>query len=89
MKQLNELTESEKIVFDFEFERRKKSKLIAWLLWAFLGWHYGYVNKWWLQVLYILTFGGACIWMFIDIFRIKKLINNYNQNLTFEILSKF
>lgn len=85
-KKYNDLSTEQKQIFKDEFERRKKSVGVAYLLWFFLGWHYAYVKKWGLLLLYILSLGGFIIWAIVDLFRIPKLISDYNNNLAIEIL---
>jgi hypothetical protein len=86
---INKLSEHDKMKFDLEYNTKKKSKLTAWLLYLFLGWHYGYLGKWMLQIAYILTFGGWFIWIIIDLFRINSMVNQYNEELELDILLKF
>ena len=55
-----------------------KSKETAYLLWFFLGAHYGYLGKWGVQILYWLTLGGLGIWCLIDLFTISNKVDNHN-----------
>lgn len=70
-----------------EYERKAKSVGVAYLLWILLGFHYGYLGNWGMQVLYWLalwpTFG---IWAIIDLFRIPKMVRNYNKDRAVEVL---
>lgn len=78
-------SEQQRIFFD-EFDRRKKSITTAYILWFVLGWHYAYLRKWGWLILYILSVGGLFIWAIIDLFRIPKMVDDYNNNLALEIL---
>lgn len=53
--------------------------------------HYAFLGKWQMQFLFWLSLGGCFIWWIIDIFRIKKIVNNANvelqNNILFEIKS--
>jgi hypothetical protein len=69
----------------YELQASFKSSSTAYLLWFLLGAQYAYLNKWGLQVLYWLTFGGLGIWMFIDIFRISGMVKNYNNKIALEL----
>lgn len=85
-KKFRELNSEQQKIFISEFERRKKSVGISYLLWFLLGWHYAYLKKWGWLILYILTVGGFFIWAIIDLFRIPKIVEQYNNDLALEIL---
>ena len=73
-----------------EFRRKAKSTGVAYLLWftgiAMLGFHYAYVRKWGIQIVYWLTLGGAFIWWFIDLFRIGSIVRDYNKDVAVDVL---
>lgn len=85
-RKFRELNSGQQRVFIEEFERRKKSVGVSYLLWFLLGWHYAYLKKWGWLALYILTVGGVFIWAIIDLFRIPKIVEQYNNDLALEIL---
>ncbi|WP_426475833.1 TM2 domain-containing protein [Chryseobacterium balustinum] len=85
-KKFRDLNSEQQRVFIEEFERRKKSVGVSYLLWFLLGWHYAYLKKWGWLALYILTVGGFFIWAIIDLFRIPKIVEQYNNDLALEIL---
>lgn len=85
-KKFRELNSEQQKIFISEFERRKKSIGVAYLLWFLLGWHYAYLKKWGWLILYIFTAGGFFIWAIIDLFRIPKIVEQYNNDLALEIL---
>lgn len=85
-KKFRDLNSEQQKIFISEFERRKKSVGISYLLWFLLGWHYAYLKKWGWLILYILTAGGFFIWAIIDLFRIPKMVGDYNNNLALEIV---
>lgn len=85
-KKFRELNSEQQRIFISEFERQKKSVGISYLLWFLLGWHYAYLKKWGWLILYILTVGGFFIWAIIDLFRIPKMVEQYNNDLALEIL---
>lgn len=64
---------------------KMKSTGIAYLCWFLLGFHYGYIGKWGIQLLFWITFGGLGIWAIIDLFRIPSLIDTYNLNISTQI----
>ncbi|MFV5687881.1 TM2 domain-containing protein [Flavobacterium sp. ZT3R25] len=55
-----------------------KSSGTAYLLWFFFGFHYAYLGKWGLQLLYWFTFGGFFIWAIIDLFTLSGRVANHN-----------
>lgn len=55
-----------------------KSSGTAYLLWFFFGFHYAYLGKWGLQLLYWFTFGGFLIWAIIDLFTLSGRVANHN-----------
>ncbi|WP_412850408.1 TM2 domain-containing protein [Chryseobacterium sp. PMSZPI] len=85
-KKFRELNSEQQRIFISEFERQKKSVGISYLLWFLLGWHYAYLKKWGWLILYILTAEGFFIWAIIDLFRIPKMVEQYNNDLALEIL---
>lgn len=85
-KKFRDLNSEQQKIFISEFERRKKSVGISYLLWFFIGWNYAYIKKCGLLILYILTVGGFFIWAIIDLFRIPNMVEQYNNDLALEIL---
>lgn len=68
------------------YQRRAKNLGTAYLLWFLLGWHYAYLGRWGWQILFWLTAGGFFIWWFIDLFRLPKLIAQYNEDVATAIM---
>lgn len=65
-----------------EYKRKAKSVGIAYLfLLVIFSMHYGYLKNWGLQVVFWLTFGGGTIWWIIDVFRLARLVKDYNKNI--------
>lgn len=83
---LYSMSNSEQSSFKQEYERRSKSSVTAYVFWLFLGWHYAYLRKWGLQVLFLLSLGGFLIWWIIDLFRVASIVRNYNKDLAIEIM---
>lgn len=86
---LAELTLEQKSIFHKEYERRKKSVLIGYLLLIPLGWHYAYVKKWGSQILCIITLWGLLIWWLVDWFRLPSIIKRYNDDLAVKIMVEY
>ncbi|WP_228479145.1 TM2 domain-containing protein [Flavobacterium soyangense] len=55
-----------------------KSSGTAYLLWFFFGFHYAYLGKWGIQILYWITFGGLGIWAIIDLFTLSGRVASHN-----------
>lgn len=68
-----------------EFKRKGKSKGTAYLLLFLFGWHYTYLGKWQMQILFILTGGGLLIWAIIDLFRLSRMVEDYNKDIATNI----
>ena len=62
---------------------RPKSSTVAYLFWLLLGCHYLYLRKPFIQLLYWVTWGGFFVRMFVDLFRIPGMVDEWNQR-TFE-----
>ena len=58
-----------------------KSIGTAWVMYWFLGCHYGYLGKWGIQLVYWFTLGGIGLWIFIDMFRLSGLVKKHNNNI--------
>lgn len=69
-----------------EYKRKTKSPAIGYVLWFFLGWHYAYLGKWGVQILYWLSGAGLLIWGLIDVFRIAGLVRNHNKDVATDVL---
>ena len=72
--------------FQEEFNRKRKSILVAYICWVIFGLHYAYLNKWGVQVAFWLTGGGLGVWWLIDLFRVPALIKNRNKDTAIEVL---
>lgn len=52
-----------------------------WLLFLFLGWSYGSMDKVGTQVLYYFTLGGLGLWALIRFFTLNSAIQDYNNKI--------
>jgi TM2 domain-containing membrane protein YozV len=64
-----------------EYEKKKKKKSVAWVVWLFLGWHYLYTGKVGLQFAFWFTLGGFGVWWFVDFFRIPSIVRSANEQI--------
>lgn len=55
-----------------DYKVRKKSAFFAYFFWFFFGFHYLYLGRIGIQLIYWLTIGGFGFWMLIDLFRIPR-----------------
>lgn len=62
-----------------------KSSGSAYLFWFLLGAHYAYLGRWGVQILYWITLGGIGIWAIADLFRMKRLVTDYNAPIFAEL----
>lgn len=85
---LNEMESFQRQAFMDEYNRRKKSVFVGYILLIPLGWHYAYVKKWGIQILCILTLWGFLLWWIIDWFRLPAIISRYNKDLAVKILTE-
>ena len=85
---LYQMNTSERNAFLNEYNRRKKSVFIGYLLLIPFGWHYAYVKKYGTQVFAIVILWGFLIWWLIDWFRIPAIIGRYNKDLSVKIMTE-
>lgn len=86
-----DLTSRELQMLSSEFEKRKKSTLVTWLLWFFLGGfggHRYYLGKYGTGIAMTLTIGALGFWTFIDLFLINGMLNKKNEEIEAEILQE-
>ncbi|OLZ11159.1 hypothetical protein BFX06_07475 [Sulfobacillus thermosulfidooxidans] len=69
-----------------EYNRKKKSVLVAYLLWFIFGLDYGYVGLWGLQIVFWITGGGLGLWALVLLFFIPHLVQNRNKDIAINIL---
>lgn len=70
----------------FQLQQKVKSEGTMFLL-AILGWHYAFLGKWGMQILFtaLLFTGFGIIWWIVDLFRIKGMTRKYNNLLYSQI----
>jgi TM2 domain-containing membrane protein YozV len=72
-----------------DYEVRKKSCFFAYFFWFFFGFHYLYLGRIGIQLIYWLTFGGFGLWMFIDLFRIPGMVERKNEDIARELMAQY
>lgn len=84
--ELDAMSEAEYAAWAEEFTRRSKSFGLAVVTWLLFGWHYVYVRRWGVQLLFWCTAGGALIWWMIDLFRLGGIVDDYNKGVAVQVL---
>lgn len=84
--ELAKLTPAQQAQFTEEYDRRKKTTDTASLCWFFLGWHYAYLGKWGVQILFWITCGGFFLWWIVDLFRLGSLVRDHNRDVATDLL---
>jgi TM2 domain-containing membrane protein YozV len=72
-----------------DYDVRRKSCLFAYLFWFFFGFHYLYLGRIGIQLIYWLTIGGFGLWMLIDLFRIPGMVERKNQDIARELMAQY
>lgn len=85
---LDEMDAFQRRAFMDEYNRRRKSVFVGYILLIPLGWHYAYVKKWGVQILCLFTLWGFLLWWIIDWFRLPSIISRYNKDLAVKILTE-
>jgi hypothetical protein len=83
--QLAYLTPDQQRAFLWRYRAQAKSPVVA-LAFLPLGWHYLYLRKRGLQVLFWLTLGGLAAWWVLDVFRIRGLVRDYNRRVAMHVM---
>jgi hypothetical protein len=83
--QLAYLTPDQQRAFLWRYRAQAKSPIVA-LAFLPLGWHYLYLRKRGLQVLFWITLGGLAVWWVLDIFRIRKLVRDHNRDVATHVM---
>lgn len=86
-----DLTPHELNIFLFEYEKRKRSRLVTWLLWVsmgIIGGHRYYLGHNTQGLLMTLTLGGLGIWAIINLFSLNRWVDEYNASVESEIIEQ-
>lgn len=67
------------------YESRRANPSTIWLLFIFLGWSYGSLDKIGLQILFYITLGGLGIWTLIRLFTLNGAIKTYNRGIAKQV----
>jgi hypothetical protein len=67
------------------YQERKANKSTIWILFLFLGWSYGSLNKTGTQILFYITLGGLGFWTIIRLFTLNSAIKEYNRSVAINV----
>ena len=67
------------------YESRKANQTTVWLLFLFLGWSYGSLDKIGIQILYYVTIGGFGVWALVRLFTLSGAIKTYNRRIAGQV----
>ena len=67
------------------YESRKANPRTVWILFLFLGWSYGSLDKIGIQILYYITLGGFGFWALIRLFTLSGAIKTYNRKIAAQV----
>ena len=67
------------------YESRKANSTLIWLLFLFLGWSYGSLNKIGVQILFYITAGGFGLWAIVRLFTLNGAIKSYNRVIAAQV----
>ena len=70
-----------------DYEVRKKSAFFAYFFWFIFGFHYLYLCRIGIQLIYWLTVGGFGFWMLIDLFCIPGMVERKNEDIARELMA--
>ena len=83
---MDELTQE---AFVSEFRKKKKSSTMASILMLALPcFHYFYLGKVWLNLLFWATMGGFGLWWVMDVFRLGGMVREYNKSVDISVLKE-
>ena len=70
-----------------EFRKKRKSAFLAFMfVMAIPSFHYFYLGRIWLQIVFWGTIGGFGIWWLVDLFRVGSLVREYNKTVAIDVL---
>ncbi len=82
---LAELPPEAQEAFWDEYRRRARAIGVAYVFWLLFS-HYGYLRRWGRQVVFWATVGGLLVWWLVDLFRLPRLVEEYNRDTALTVL---
>lgn len=71
-----------------DYERRRKSKVFAYIAWLTLGWHYLYLRRLGLQFAFFVSIiiGIGLFWWFVELFLVARFVDEINEDLARKLM---
>lgn len=85
LRKVAQMEEVNQEAFVAEFKKKIKSSFFAFLF-AGSGCHYLYLGKYLMCFLFWGTMGGLGIWWFVDLFRVRGMVQEYNKTVAINVL---
>ena len=83
--EITQRPEAHQQLFVGEYGGKRENLILTYLLWVVFS-HYAYLNSWRTTLLILGTLGGLAVWWLIDIFRIPRMVRNYNRDTAIAVL---
>ena len=83
--EITQLPEAQQQLSIGEYSKKRRKLILAYLFWVIFS-HYAYLNNWKLTLLMLGTLGGLAVWWLIDIFRVPRMVRNYNRDTAVAVL---
>lgn len=71
--------------FARQYDKQKKAQSVAQLLAFFFGFHFIYLEKPGMAIIFWLTLGGFGIWWLSGVFGSKQMVADYNEMLAIKL----
>jgi hypothetical protein len=85
LEQLASLSPDRQRAFVWRYRSQAKTSVVAFIV-LLPGWHYLYLRQRRLQVLFWLTCGGLGLWWLVDLFRVRRLVQDHNRTLAGNVM---
>jgi hypothetical protein len=82
------LPENIKEDFIQEYRMRLRNQPLGFAFQFFLGGSLGYTNRWFLQILHWLTFGGLGLWWVFEMFYVPMRVRAFNEKMANKVFKR-
>lgn len=86
---LEKMDETQKAEYLEEYRRNRKSLTFAYMAWILVGFHYAYLGRWGVQLIFWLTAGGFLVWWLLDLFRMPLIVQKKNSEIAVETMKDY
>lgn len=70
------------------YQKRSKKRWKAYILWLTYGFHYAYLAKTSTGIWFWFTAGGFGIWWLVDVFRVPRMVKDFNSHQALTIIAE-